>query len=65
MNIPEMRGMGLIGTPTFDVLLNGERPKSLNELIRHQQIKKEAEEAANRVSHSILEKMKRINKASF
>ncbi|BFM71441.1 TPA: hypothetical protein ACJKZR_001375 [Acinetobacter baumannii] len=65
MNIPQMRGMGLISTPTFDVLLNGERPKSLSELIRHQQIKKEAEEAANRISQSILEKMKRTNKASF
>lgn len=65
MNIPEMRGMGLISTPTFDVLLNGERPKSLSELVRHQQIKKEAEDAAKRISAEILEKMKRNNKSAF
>ncbi|WP_223850093.1 hypothetical protein [Acinetobacter seifertii] len=57
--------MGLISTPTFDVLLNGERPKSLSELIRHQQIKKEAEDAAKRISAEILEKMRRNNKSAF
>lgn len=48
MNIPEMRGMGLISTPKFDVLLNGERPKTLSE-----DAKESAKKAAAQI-HEIL-----------
>ncbi len=50
MNIPEMRGMGLISTPKFDVLLNGERQKALSE-----DAKESAKQAAAQI-HEILKK---------
>lgn len=51
MNIPEMRGMGLIPTPKFDVLLPGERlhkqPSSLEGYLRQKRIAEDAQRAAN------------------
>ncbi len=54
MNLQEFRNKGYI-----------KQPETLEEYVRQQRIAKEAEDAAKRVSQSILEKMKRSNKSAY